>query len=90
MLVIPPIVVDLGKASDDEIDQLMQGTGPLVEDIEEVMRLLRRDAGPQTGNRVFVPVVATYVRDDEDQKPYAVEEDDSDDLPATRADRNRY
>jgi hypothetical protein len=90
MLVTPPIVVDLGKASDDEIDLLMQGTGPLVGDIEEVMRLLRRDTGPQTGNRVFLPVVATYMRDDDDRKPYAVEEDDSDDLPATRSDRNGY
>ena len=89
MLVTPPIVVDLGKASEDEIDQLMQGTGPLVEDIEEVMRLLRRDAGPQTGERVFLPVVATYIRDD-DEKPHAVEEDDSDDLPATRSNKNRY
>ena len=89
MLVTPPIVVDLGKASDDEIDLLMQGTGPLVEDIAEVMRLLRRDAGPQTGERVFLPVVATYVRNDDDGKPYVVEEDD-DDLPATRSDQNRY
>jgi hypothetical protein len=89
MLVTPPIVVDLGKAGDDEIDLLMQGTGPLVEDIEEVMRLLRRDAGPQTGERVFLPVVATYVRNDEEPR-YAVEKDDSDDLPATRADLKRY
>jgi hypothetical protein len=89
MLVTPPIVVDLGKASDDEIDLLMQGTGPLVADIEEVMRLLRRDAGPQTGERVFLPVVATYIRDD-GGKPYVVEEDDSADLPATRSDQNRY
>ena len=78
MLVAPPIVVDLGKASDDELDLLMQGKGPLAEDIEEVMRLLRRDTGPQTGDRVFLPVVATYIRDDE-EKPSLVEGDDSDD-----------
>ena len=78
MLVAPPIVVDLGKASDDELDLLMQGTGPLAEDIEEVMRLLRRDTGPRTSDRVFLPVVATYIRDDE-EKPYVVEEDNSDD-----------
>jgi hypothetical protein len=89
MLVTPPIVVDLGKASDDEIELLRQGTGSLVEDIEEVMRLLRRDTGPQTGDRVFLPVVATYIRDDA-EKPYVVEEDDRGDLPATRSDRNRY
>ena len=90
MLVTPPIVVDLGKASDDAIDLLKQGTGPLVADIEEVMRLLRRDTGPQTGDRVFLPVVATYIRADEDEKPYVVEEGDSDDLPPTRSDQNRY
>ena len=90
MLVTPPIVVDLGKVSDDEIDLLMQGTGPLIEDIEEVMRLLRRDTGPQTDGRVFLPVVATYVHDESDGKPYAVEEDDSHDLRATRSDQNQY
>jgi len=89
MLVTPPIVVDLGKASDDEIDLLLQGTGPLLEDIEEVMRLLGRDTGPQTGERVFLPVVATYVRSDE-EKSYVVEEADSDDLPATRSGQKRY
>jgi len=90
MLVTPPIVVDLGKASDDEIDLLMQGEGPLVEDIAEVMRLLRRDTGPQTGERVFLPVVAAYIRDDDGGKPYVVDEDDSDDLPAMRSDRGQY
>lgn len=62
--VAAPIVVDLGSTRDAKIRQFGDGTGQLVEDIEEVMRLVRLDAGAQDPTRVFIPVVAVYTRAD--------------------------
>ena len=62
MSVTRPIVVDLGRARDAPIDQLRQGGGPLVEDVEEVMRLIRLRADPDNSNRIFLPVVVIYRR----------------------------
>jgi len=62
MSVTRPIVVDLGRARDAPIDRLRQGDGPLVEDVEEVMRLVRLQADPDNSNRIFLPVVVIYRR----------------------------
>ncbi len=62
--VAAPIVVDLGRTDAAKIRQFGDGAGQLVDDVEEVMRLVRLDAGPQGTNRVFVPVVAVYTRAD--------------------------
>jgi hypothetical protein len=62
--VAAPIVVDLGRTRAAKIRQFGNGAGQLVDDIEEVMRLVRLDAGPQDPSRVFIPVVAVYTRVD--------------------------
>jgi hypothetical protein len=61
--VTAPIVVELGKASRAEVAELRRGAGRLVEDVEQVMRLVRSTGISQDENRVFVPVVTLYSKD---------------------------
>ena len=49
--VAPPIVLELGKISRDEVSKLREGQGQVAEDVEEAMRLLRQKAGPDRANR---------------------------------------
>jgi hypothetical protein len=75
MSVTTPIVVDLGRTRDELIQQLRSGDGRMVEDVEEVMRLVRLNAGPErrTGperrNRIFLPIVVVYGRAEDDASP---------------------
>ena len=62
MSIARPIVVDLGRISSDKIDRLRQGDGQLLEDVEEVMRLVRLRADPDKSNRIFLPIIAVYRR----------------------------
>ena len=62
MNVKSPIVIDLGKTRDEHVDQLRSGAGPIVEDLEEVMRLVRLNAGAEDGKRIFLPIVTVYGR----------------------------
>ena len=62
MSITLPIVVDLGRTQDAQVDLLRQGGGQLLEDVEEVMRLVRRNTDPDSGNRIFLPIVAVYGR----------------------------
>ena len=55
-----PIVVDLGKAHADDVDQLREGDGPLQDDVREVMRLVEARPGAQREKRVFLAIVAVY------------------------------
>lgn len=65
MTVAPPIVIDLGRVLGHEIEMLREGRGRLVEDLEEVMRLVRLRANPDDNNtRIFLPIVAVYRRDE--------------------------
>ena len=57
-----PIVVDLGRTRGANIRQFSEGVGQLVDDVEQVMRLVRQDAGPQDQTKVFVPIIAVYRR----------------------------
>jgi len=60
--VAPPIVLELGKISRDEVRKLREGQGQVAEDVEEAMRLLRQKAGPDRAGRVFVPIVVLYTK----------------------------
>jgi hypothetical protein len=60
--VTPPIVVDLGKASRADVAQLRRGSGPLVKEVEEVLRLVRASIDSQGEKRVL-PVVVIYDKD---------------------------
>jgi hypothetical protein len=74
MTVAPPIVIDLGRVPGREIDRLRQGRGPLVEDLEEVMRLVRLRARPDSNTTTFLPIVAVYRRDERDNHSEMVPE----------------
>jgi hypothetical protein len=62
MNVTPPIVVHLGGARNEHIGQLRRGAGPINEDIEEVMQLVRLNPDLDAPNRIFLPVVVVYER----------------------------
>ena len=82
--VAAPIVVDLGRTRDAKIRQFGDGAGQLVDDVEEVMRLVRRGAGADSSNRIFLPVVVVYRRARRDESDA---EDDASSTPLrTQAD----
>jgi hypothetical protein len=55
-----PIVVDLGRARPDDVDQLREGNGPLQDDVREVMRLVGTRSKAGGDDRVFLAIVAVY------------------------------
>jgi hypothetical protein len=62
MNVASPIVVHLGRVRKEHIGELRSGAGPIVEEIEEVMRLVRMNADVESAKRFFLPVVVVYER----------------------------
>jgi hypothetical protein len=62
MNVASPIVVHLGKVDKEHTGELRGGAGPVVEDIEEVMQLVRRNTDLEGEKRIFLPVVVVYER----------------------------
>jgi hypothetical protein len=55
-----PIVVDLGKTRRADVDELRNCAGRLVEDVEQVMRLVRADLDAQDDKRILLPLVVIY------------------------------
>jgi hypothetical protein len=55
-----PIVIDLGKVRGKRIKQLKQGEGPLVAEVEEVLRKLRQQADGELVGKQLLPVVLLY------------------------------
>jgi hypothetical protein len=62
MSVTSPLVVDLGKVRKQQIDELRRGVGSIVEDVAEVMKIVRTNADLEREKRVFLPVVVLYER----------------------------
>ncbi len=60
MNVTSPIVISLGTARNEQVDLLRSGAGQILEDIEEVMKLVRLSAGDNGDRCVFLPIVAVY------------------------------
>jgi hypothetical protein len=60
--IAPPIVVELGRIPRADVKRLRRGDGPLADDVQETMRLLRLKAGPDSADRVFLPVVVLYTK----------------------------
>jgi hypothetical protein len=63
MSVTRPIVVDLGKVRQENIDALSAGNGPLIAEIEEVNRLVCSHPDLGATKRIFLPVVVVYDRE---------------------------
>jgi hypothetical protein len=60
MTYVLPIVIELGDAVDADLDALMSGTGPLSDEVEEVMRIIRERCASSRDKRTLVPIVAVY------------------------------
>jgi uncharacterized protein (UPF0335 family) len=60
--VADPIVVDLGRIGQAEVERLREGNGQIADDVKEIMSLLSQKDWRGT-NRVFVPVVTLYRRE---------------------------
>ncbi len=60
MSVLSPIVVDLGEVRKEHVGSFHVGAGPIVEDIDVVMRSVRANAELEGPKRVFLPIVVVY------------------------------
>ena len=60
MSYVVPIVIELGDVADADLDALVEGTGRLAAEVEEVMRIVRARCAESQEKRVLLPVVAVY------------------------------
>lgn len=61
-LVVPPIVVELGKTKRSRIKDLKRGRGKLVDEVQDVMTRVRDDLGPSADGKHLIPIVIVYKR----------------------------
>jgi hypothetical protein len=61
-----PIIIRAGKVRSKHLQQLQMKSGRIVEDVQEVMKLINSDRGVKKDRRVFVPVVVVYSPSDPD------------------------
>jgi hypothetical protein len=61
-LVVPPIVVDLGKTKRSRIKDLKRGRGKLVDEVQDVMTRVRDDLGSSADGKQLIPIVIVYKR----------------------------
>jgi hypothetical protein len=66
MNILAPIVVDLGEVREPQITELFEEKGQLLEDVSQVLRLVR--AAEKPDDRIFFPVVAVYHLDETSAK----------------------
>lgn len=64
-IVITPIVVSLGTARERHLAEFRSGVGRITDDVEEVMRMVRKTMAPEQGNKVLLPVVVVYTDEQE-------------------------
>jgi len=60
MIIARPIVIELGEAGDAQLNELLRGSGKLLEEIQEAMRLVRRGTAHEGRARTLLPIVAVY------------------------------
>jgi hypothetical protein len=60
MPVTSPIVVDLGSMTDLEVQELLSGTGRLLDELPHVIRLVRAGIAERDADTLLVPIVAVY------------------------------
>ena len=58
-----PIVVDLGKAKSKQLKALAQGTGPLMEEVQEAFEQVKEGLPKeQLKGKKLVPIVVVYTK----------------------------
>lgn len=60
MAIASPIVVDLGTVPEGCIQELLDGTGELLEEVEQVMQLVHKRIAQENGSRILIAIVAVY------------------------------
>lgn len=60
MSYVVPIVIELGDVADTDLEALTGGTGGVSDEVEEVMRIVRKRYAESGEKRTLVPVVAVY------------------------------
>jgi len=55
-----PIVVDLGKVKRKSIKELKRGTGPLLDELQQVVASTRESLGPDAAGKELVPLIVLY------------------------------
>jgi hypothetical protein len=60
MNISAPIVIDLGQVRNAQIDELFRESGQLLEDVNEVLRLVRLKVVEKPGTQLLFPIVAVY------------------------------
>ena len=63
--VITPIVVSLGTTRELDLAEFRSVVGRIAEDVEEIMRLVRRSMPPEQADRILLPVVVVYTDEQE-------------------------
>jgi hypothetical protein len=61
-LVVPPIVVDLGKTKRGKIKELKRGGGKLADEVRDVVARVRDDLGATAEGKQLIPIVIIYKR----------------------------
>ncbi len=56
-----PIVIELGEIANAQIEKLLSGSGKVLEDVREALRLVELKAAGEGTDTIFVPVVATCI-----------------------------
>jgi hypothetical protein len=60
MIIASPIVIDLGDVDEAVIEDLLNSTGDLRDEVEQVMDLVNQRVVQNGGNKILVPIVAVY------------------------------
>lgn len=61
-IVSAPVIVDLGKASRKKIQQLREGRGKLLDDVQDAMKEVATSLGEKAEGKQLVPMVLVYRR----------------------------
>jgi hypothetical protein len=60
MTIASPIIIDLGNAQESHINELLDGGGELLEEVNQAMQLVHKRTAQENGTRILVAIVAVY------------------------------
>jgi hypothetical protein len=58
----PPLVIDLGRIGREDLAELLNGDGKVVEELDMAMGLVRQHFQSNDGSPVLLPMVVVYAR----------------------------
>ena len=60
-----PLVIDLGRIEREDIDQLVSGAGTVLDEVDMAMGLVRQRIDFNGSDRVLLPMVVVYTREED-------------------------